>query len=111
MVPEYDYLRDFRPAIRRSVVHTDRAEPQTAVADDLAVRLAAVASRALITRRVREMDWGEYGDQVEQWCWAALSEALDELELAQPVIYARLAQRQAGLLDQLRRELAVPPPA
>ena len=92
-------------------MHTARAEPQTAVADDLAVRLAAVASRALITRRVREMDWGEYGDQVEQWCWAALSEALDELELAQPVIYARLAQRLAGLLDQLRRELAVPPPA
>ena len=92
-------------------MHTARAEPQTAVADDLAVRLAAVASRALITRRVREMDWGEYGDQEEQWCWAALSEALDELELAQPVIYARLAQRQAGLLDQLRRELAVPPPA
>lgn len=87
--------------------HTD--DDRTAVADDLAVRLAAVASRALITRRVREMDWGPYGDRVEEWCWTALGEALDELELAQPVIYARLAQRQAGLLEQLRHELAVPP--
>lgn len=90
---------------------TDSAEAQAAVAEDLAVRLAAVASRALITRRVRAMDWGSYGDRVEEWCWTALSEALDELALAQPMIYARLAQRQAGLLDRLRRELAVPPPS
>lgn len=92
-------------------MQTDSPGTETAVADDLALRLAAVASRALITRRVREMEWGPYGDRVEDWCWTALSEALDELELAQPVIYARLAQRQAGLLEQLRRELAVPPPS
>ncbi len=90
-------------------MHTDHAAARTAVADDLAVRLAAVASRALITRRVREMDWGPYGDRVEGWCWTALGEALDELEMAQPVIYARLAQRQAGLLAELRRELEIAP--
>ena len=92
-------------------MHTDHAETRAAVVDDLAVRLAAVASRALITRRVREIDWGPYGDRVEDWCWTALGDALDELELAEPVIYARLAQRQAGLLDQMRRELDVQPPS
>jgi hypothetical protein len=91
-------------------VHTDSRELHTAAADDLAVRLAAVASRALIARRARGMDWGPYGDRVEECCWTALGEALDELELAQPVIYARLAQRQTGLLAQLQRELDVPPP-
>ena len=94
----------------RTVVHVhSQQQLRHDVADDLALRLAAVASRALITRRAREMDWGPHGARVEEWCWAALGEALDELEMAQPVIYARLAQRQTGLLEQLRRELGVPP--
>ena len=80
----------------------------TAVSDDLAVALAAVASRALVTRRARALDWGPHSSQVDAWCWRALGAALDELELAEPVIYARLAQRQTRLLDDLRRDLELP---
>ena len=53
--------------------------------------LDAVAVRAAVTRLARMQDWGPHADRVEQWCWAALGDALDDLAALAP---AQLRRRR-----------------
>jgi hypothetical protein len=65
--------------------------------------LEELANRVMITRRARTRHWGPLGHQIEEWCWAAIGEALDELERIAPEQWGRPAhQRHERLLDDLR---------
>jgi hypothetical protein len=72
--------------------------------------LDAVAVRAAVTRMARGQDWGVHAERVEQWCWAALGDALDDLAAVAPAHYGPDAARRHGaLLRDLRHDLGLPP--
>jgi hypothetical protein len=76
----------------------------------LVAALDAVAVRAAVTRMARAQDWGEHAARVEQWCWAALGDALDDLASVAPAHYGPAAvERHRALLGDLRRDLGLPP--
>lgn len=76
----------------------------------LVAALDAVAVRAAVTRFARLQDWGEHADRVDRWCWAALGDALEDLSTAFPERYGDpAAARHRALLDDLRRDLGLPP--
>jgi hypothetical protein len=86
--------------------------PEAAGADRRAAAAAldAVAVRAAVTRMARLQDWGRHAERVENWCWAALGDALDELASVAPGRYgADAAGRHRALLDDLRADLGLPP--
>jgi hypothetical protein len=93
-----------------SAIPTDVAlEAANAGADELAA-LDAVAVRAAVTRLARMQDWGPHADRVEQWCWAALGDALDDLAALAPASYgAEAVERHRALLRDLRADLGLPP--
>ncbi|MGE3235865.1 MAG: hypothetical protein AB7O78_19345 [Thermoleophilia bacterium] len=75
----------------------------------LVAALDAVAVRAAVTRLARRQDWGEHAARVDQWCWAALGDALDDLAALAPAHYGReAAERHRALLRDLRRDLGLP---
>ena len=76
----------------------------------LVAALDAVAVRAAVTRLARLQDWGPHADRVEQWCWAALGDALDDLAALAPAHYgAEAVARHRALLRDLRADLGLPP--
>ncbi len=86
---------------------TDLGAEETAA---LVAALDAVAVRASVTRMARTQDWGAHAARVEQWCWAALGDALDDLASVAPAHYGRTAiERHRALLRDLRRDLGLPP--
>ncbi len=93
-----------------SAIPTDVAPmAANAGADELAA-LDAVAVRAAVTRLARMQDWGPHADRVEQWCWAALGDALDDLAALAPASYgAEAVERHRALLRDLRADLGLPP--
>lgn len=86
---------------------TDLGAEETAA---LVAALDAVAVRAAVTRLARRQDWGAHAERVEQWCWAALGDALDDLASVAPGHYGgSAAERHRELLRELRRDLGLPP--
>ena len=78
----------------------------------LVAALDAVAVRAAVTRLARTQDWSAHAERVEQWCWAALGDALDDLSAVAPAYYGPVAtERHRALLRDLRRDLGLPPAA
>jgi hypothetical protein len=76
----------------------------------LVAALDAVAVRAAVTRLARLQDWGPHAARVEQWCWAALGDALDDLAALAPAHYgADAVERHRALLRDLRADLGLPP--
>jgi len=76
----------------------------------LVAALDAVAVRAAVTRMARTQDWGEHAARVEQWCWAALGDALDDLTGVATAHYGpAAAERHRALLRDLRRDLGLAP--
>lgn len=96
-----------------AVTPIDVMMPEAAGADERAALLAAldaVAVRAAVTRIARLQDWGRHTERVENWCWAALGDALDELASLAPARYGGEAlERHRALLDDLRADLGLPP--
>ncbi|HMN99163.1 MAG TPA: hypothetical protein PKD59_07095 [Miltoncostaeaceae bacterium] len=76
----------------------------------LMAALDAVAVRASVTRLARRQDWDAHAERVDQWCWAALGDALDDLAALAPEHYGPHATaRHRALLRDLRRDLGLPP--
>jgi hypothetical protein len=72
--------------------------------------LDELAHRVMITRKARLQDWKGLEHEVEEWCWAAIGEALDDLEGLAPADYGATAhERHIRLLNSLREQLDLPP--
>ena len=64
--------------------------------------LAHVAAMAVCLRQVTVMDAGARGPSLHRWGWDMMAEALSDLELTAPAIYAQLV---AGAEERVRQYL------
>ena len=62
--------------------------------------LVIVAVRAVMLREVMRREWDGHEETARARAWESLMRALDDLELAEPGIHARMHETVAGILAE-----------